>query len=1452
LFKVRWRYKHPKQASQIENPVFGSCALRATTVLIAFYCPEVAMKIHHLIASPLLLALLQTHAAVTDISTSPLVTSSTSSVLPNVLFILDDSGSMGWDFMPDWANDAHCKSVGGSYGTSCTSGHPPFHSGDFNGVMYNPAITYSPPKNADGSSRASQTAANTSTWTSVANDAYGIITTATTNLITGYTDREWCTDTSYTDCLRNDNYILPGTVNGKSYTTSRTVTATGSGSVATGAPDNPGVATRSFGPYYYTILPGEYCDSPTLRNCSATQGGAFIYPATLRWCDNATHATAASANPAAGSANYCQSVNTPGYNVARYPGKYFSAGTPGAAAIPAVPASSSFTISLSGCTNSRLAGVQTLTINGVNVLSSATGQTKTASTLASDLRARIGGGYVASGSSNTVKITAPVAAGAITHSVLMTRTASSHASCIITTNAATPAFSGYAAAIPAVPAVPGNYPGSFVRVDIVPSNNSYPYPGSTSKASTRTDCAGTTCTYAEEMTNFANWWAYYHTRMQMMKSSASISFNSLGKQYRVGYLSINNNTGSDFLNLASFDTTQKSNWYNKLFAAKANNSTPLRAALTKAGRLYGGKLNGSSLNGSTVVDPMQYSCQQNFTILSTDGYWNESSPGGYQLDGTTAIGNQDGSLVRPQLDGNNTSNTLADVAAYYYNTDLRTAPCTGSPVPPAVVGNDVCANNVPVSGLDAAAHQHMTTFTVGLGASGLMQYTPGYASSSNSDGDYFNIKNGTSANPGAGICSWQTTGVCNWPTPVSNTQSTIDDLWHTAVNGYGTYFSAGNPALLSSGLSSALAGVSARSGASAAATTSNPNIATGDNFVFSSTFTSVNWDGELVRQQLNLDTGAISTSVDWSAQAALDANTSRTIYTYDPTAGNKLRLFTWSTLGADQSWFNSAAITSLSQFCSSGVTCLGATEKAAAAGENLVNFVRGERNNEGSSTDISKYYRARSHVLGDIVSAEAVYVKTPLFSYTDAGYGGYKSANATRQGMVYVAANDGMLHAFNASTGAEEWAYIPNSVLPNLYKLADKNYATQHQYFVDGTPVQADVYFGGAWHTILVGGLAGGGRGYYALDVTNPAAPVALWEFTYDTSKGAGYTTDANLGYAFGKPEVTQLKDGTWVVLITSGYNNVSPGDGKGYLYVLNAQTGSKISTLSTNTGSTGTPSGLAQIRTWVDHPDSSNIALRVYGGDLLGNLWRFDIDNNVAPAGNESTLLATLKSSSLASQPITSKPELGLVNSYPVVYVGTGRYLGVTDLTDASAQSIYAVHDKLLPTGVGNPRTEGTFIKQTLTAATCPAGSAATICSAGQAVRTSTNLSVDFASNSGWYVDLLDSGERITNDPQLALGTIIFTANVPNVSACTIGGYSYLYYFNYKTGGPVATSTTQVTGTILGNSLATRPVFAKLPNNKVISITRLSDGSNTVSQPPVSLASGNVRRVSWRELFAE
>jgi type IV pilus assembly protein PilY1 len=1334
----------------------------------------------------------------------------------------------------------------------------------------------------------------------------------------------------------------------------------------------------------------------------------------------------------------------------------------------------------------------------------------------------------------------------------------------------------------------------------------------------------------DERTNFANWWSYYRYRMLTMKTATGRAFSSIGTTFRVGYGSLNNNTNSDILQLDTFDTTQKANWYTKLYAATPSNSTPLREALAKVGRMYAGKQ--TSFNGATITDPIQYSCQQNFTILTTDGFWNGND--GFKLDGSTAVGNQDYFEPRAMYDGSSvvsttttpyttvqqrqavttgvvttvtwqsiyttvdaacststvvpadtvsaymyddynialglsasnpdpgycynlaadawacrshntssstypvvsqssvtdstgkpwylvssgstlgsgcindevlfnntnyskrkgvcsgtaavtgnlvtvtprtqkeiisgttttsinnytanqqttqttsngiigpvsaltpttltysftnnvstsstgmsppyswapwnatatdvydagwtdgtptttcvatasvptpswvwttpdrtisstagtttttvlstvgptagtpnttgtssggTSDTLADTAEYYYITDLRTTALSNnlSGAPGAVNGSDISANNVPSSGLDAASHQHMTTFTLGLGARGKMVFDPAYESSTTSD--YYWVKKGDVAN-GTTVCPWQASGSCNWPTPGADKVENIDDLWHAAVNGRGTYFSAANPTGLATALSSALAGVSARTGSAAAATTSNAFVTQGDNFLFRSTFVSQQWTGELIRQQLDVTTGDVLPTIDWSAQSKLDANSSRNIYFFNSAASNKLSSFTLANLTTAglNSYFATAHISTLSQLCGVGGTCLanwaastpyvagneyrngttwyhvntaytsgltfGATDTTnssvvtGVAGANLVNFIRGDRTYEGASTDtdLGKYYRQRNHVMGDIVSSESNYVKGALsVNYADDGYSPtHISAMTDRQPMVYVGGNDGMLHAFYAADdrmdsttghivasggvnvlgGDEAWAFIPTAVIPNLYKLADKNYSLQHQYYVDGSPVTADICVSNCttpgtavWKTILVSGLNGGGKSYFALDITNPAQPKALWEFT-----------EPNLGYTYGNPKVVKLKPtlsypgGQWVVLLTSGYNNDS-GDGQGYLYVVDAYTGALATDVNgtgiigTGVGSVATPSGLGRLDAPLVTPGVDATAMAVYAGDMLGNLWRFDINGDLGAAGYDAQLLATLEDASGNAQPITTKPILSLVGTTLVIYVGTGRYLGSSDLPDTSQQSFYAIKDTY-PTGTtpsvaihGVPRSGG-FIQQSQTTTTCPVGSSANICTTGESVVVSSNTAVSFSTHGGWFFDFPLSGERVNTDPAIIDATLIFNTNVPNASSCSVGGDSFQYQLNYLTGGSVSSSPLGVVAHKLGNELSTRPVVATLIDgtNKAYS---QGSGGNTPDAGDVwrnteegggRIASGQPSRKSWRVLIQQ
>lgn len=861
-----------------------------------------------------------------------------------------------------------------------------------------------------------------------------------------------------------------------------------------------------------------------------------------------------------------------------------------------------------------------------------------------------------------------------------------------------------------------------------------------------------------------------------------------------------------------------------------------------------------------------------------------------------------------QSNSGGTSNTLADVAEYYYITDLRTsalgnnlsaAPNTGSGT---WNGTDISGNVVPPSGEDVATHQHMTTFTLGLGARGKMVYDSSYESATS--GDYYSIVQGSTAN-GSTVCPWQSSGACNWPTPGDNKPENIDDLWHAAVNGRGVYYSAANPTSLSSGLSGALAGVSARTGSSAAATTSTPFITSTDNFQFKSTFRSQDWTGELTRQQINVSTGALNPTIDWSIQAQLDANSSRNIYFFNSAATNKLLSFTLpnlTTAGLD-GYFNAASIASLTQIsCVYASNCLsswtsgtsyvagniyrntvagtttwyqvntaytsgltfGATDTAnttvvsGPAGVNLVSFIRGDRTYEGSDTDNinGKFYRQRVHVMGDIVNSETVYVQGALTpDFADPGYGSHITAMADRQAMVYVGANDGMLHAFYAesdmmssttghivatggvsvSGGEEAWTFIPTAVIPNLYKLADKKYkdTNYHQYFVDGSPVVADIctssctIAGSAvWKTILVGGLNGGGKSYYALDITNPAQPKALWEFT-----------DPNMGLTYGNPKIVKMKTGDWVVLFTSGYNNTS-GDGQGYLYVVSAYTGAPYTSINgtgiigTGVGNTTTPSNLGRLDAWLTTPGVDATAEVVYTGDMLGNLWRFDINGDVGASGYDAQLLVTLIGPAGATntspsniQPITAKPVLSLLNGNRMIYVGTGRYLGASDQSDTSQQSLYAIADTtstLTTPSVAvyaNPRSGG-FVQQTLTKTTCPVGSPANVCTSGETVVVASNNPVTISgSNHGWFVDFplssssLSTGERVNVDPDIRYGTLFVNTNEPNSSSCSVGGDSYQYQFDFSSGSAVGASTTGVVATKIGNELANRPNVVTLPD---------------------------------------
>jgi type IV pilus assembly protein PilY1 len=1061
---------------------------------------------------------------------------------------------------------------------------------------------------------------------------------------------------------------------------------------------------------------------------------------------------------------------------------------------------------------------------------------------------------------------------------------------------------------------------------------------------------------AAEEQNFANWFSYYRTRLLLMKSAAGHAFNSLNDSFRVGFITIcpqdNADCDSDttnytvsaskYLKIDNFTATHKQAWYNKFYAQRGSSYTPLRQALSRVGRHYGGKTDG--INSGMPDDPIQYSCQQNFAILTTDGYWNYGY--GRRIDGST-MDQQDGNFLvtpYPMLDGqmvtqttvttdeeyyhrwrdncsgstdgytrrqrrtktvitsvdpqgNSTSstsyspdsqgtqtsgcwpsgptswttigtpvvstpvpgslggvaNTLADVAAYYYNTDLRPAGAKNAK------GDLVDTDNVPKSGDgiedDKAKHQHMTTFTLGLGVSGTLNFQDDYKKGT---GDFPALRDGTKV----------------WPNPdpfnSSNDQnpSRIDDLWHAAVNGRGQAFSATDPVSLAVSLTTALTAIQAQLASAAAAATSSLEPTLTDRLVFTPTYTTAEWSGEVQAHEIDLASGAVQTDKIWSAQEKLDARVNakcdtRKILLHRPGAANNLVDFTWNTDTCDtsgapvgspasaldateQAFFGSTQVSTLTQWgLMTDGTAPTVNQKAAAAGANIVNFVRGQRGKEQfEPNDLDKLYRSRQHVLGDIVNSQPVYVRQPYFEYGDTGYSDFKTTYKDRTAMVYVAANDGMLHAFNGTSdkvagGEESWAIIPREVLPRLHRLADTNWSKLHEYTVDGTPTVGDVYdpLAKEWRTIMVAPLNKGGRAYYAIDITDPDPTKVkmLWEFSN--------ASDSDLGYSYGNPIISKLENGQWVVFVTSGLNNVSPGDGQGYLYVLDAMTGALIHKIGTKVGSTGTPSGLTKIRNWVGGNASvDNTTARVYGVDLQGNVWRFDVNNKLGnPSGPSAELLATVKDAYDIAQPITTRPELAEVGSPPTpfVYVATGRYLGASDVTDKQVQSIYAIRDPLTSTPVTNLRSELT--KRTMTTD----GTNRFTCTTAQKDDPTCDPN---NSPKGWYVDLIDTGERVNVDMKLQLGTLVVASNVPGNTACEPGGYSYKNYFDYATGLSPA-GQFQPVGARLSSALAVGINIIRLPDGRIVVIGMDSSGTPQTFEAPIKSGAPTGKRITWREI---
>ncbi len=978
-------------------------------------------------------------------------------------------------------------------------------------------------------------------------------------------------------------------------------------------------------------------------------------------------------------------------------------------------------------------------------------------------------------------------------------------------------------------------PQAFTRVDIQPSGflvNGIVAPNPSGR------------TYAEEMQNFAIWYSFYRTRIQMMQAATGIAFSALDQTSRVGFHTLWEN-GSLFTNIADFTTANKTTWFTRLYKVSPNNGTPLPNALWRVGELFSGNLAATGLPGATdPLDPKTGKCQPNYHLLSTDGYWNsnlsyasrgnndKTVPSLANLPGSTGL-TVGAKFPPPYYEGPTaSSNNLADLAMYYWIRDIR----------PGVA--DQVKDTV-------APWQKVTLYGLSIGARGTISYPNGI--------DAINA------------------GTADWPTPTGTTDPrAIDDLWHASLNARGKFFNASNAQQLAESIVSALADFTDQSGTGTAVGLGGAQLSVTNQYAYKTSYEKGLW-GDVKKYVIDINSGVLPVDIDgnplnapvWSAVAQLDAqaavvgatngwDVNRRIVTINTSTGTAVPFRLASLSIAQQSSLNAGW---------SGVL-------APPSAQAVLNYIRGDKSNEGVN---STSFRTRSHVLGDIVYSAAVPVGAPNELYSDTGvagspnlgYNAFKASKASRTPTVYVGGNDGMLHAFDdtvANGGKETWAFIPSALYSNgdpndsahtpnpAFQLGALTYRRggiplfSHKFYVNATPRVADLDFDYTntsvqpatfdWRTMLVGGLGAGGRSVYALDVTDPIAPpppvVSADTEATAASKVLWEYTDANLGYVYDPPTIAKTFAYGWVVLVASGYNN--PG-GKGFLYVLNPKTGLLLQKipLPGDAGTDISPTGLSTVRGFTASRQNPYV-LQAYGGDLKGNVWRFDLSDPDATKW-KAELIATLKDAGGKAQPITSGVRIeidqnNLVDRY--LYVGTGKLLDQPDLTDTSVtNTLYVIKDgtRNTPEPAPTPPYSRSDLKSV-----SGAGIGGFSGSLGR----------------GWYQDATNTSQKINSDVYADLNVVVYGFSEPSSDPCLSALSSTLYVRELTTGNSVLLSggaivpSVAISGGIAGVALIqSDPGTPYSTPNAVVQVTTMDGGVRSFNAAISSLVSSK-HRFSW------
>ena len=812
--------------------------------------------------------------------------------------------------------------------------------------------------------------------------------------------------------------------------------------------------------------------------------------------------------------------------------------------------------------------------------------------------------------------------------------------------------------------------------------------------------------------------------------------------------------------------TQITNLKSSIDGLVAENNTPLAEALYEITRYFRGLPVNYQCSGQSssfpgpAGGPLQYRFQKNFTIAITDGFptYDNNFPNdgpAATADSARALPNWDNSTGTPTTtssqyplfpqysDGFGGSASaegsalyLDDIAKFGFDIDMKT---TGNDLdtPPQPWGS--LSDAVPAPGEPDFRQQNMTTYTVGFATANQM-------------------------------------------------------LQDAADYSGGQYFTASNAAELKAALEEVLLDIQNKATAAASVSLNSTRL-DGDSLIYQASYDSTDWSGDLQAFPLDADTGEVQAKA-WSANTRVPVPSSRVITTHKSTTRAGIAA-TWANLATGQQ--NALKLISEPLSCST-CSCTGSSRAArncrrdcskctasvTGRGDEVLDYLLGVRSEEEQN---GGDFRDRSTVLGDIINSDPMFVATPDFGYhilpspEGSSYTTFRAAAsyATRPDMVYVGANDGMLHAIDGSetgtdAGMERFAYIPLAVYPKLKELTNPNYS--HKFFVDGSAQAGDAYIGGAWKTVLVGTLGAGGRGVFALDITDPTAfgpSKVLWDMAVTGDSNVNITDDADLGFTYGQASIARMANGQWAAVFGNGLNS---NNNRAVLFIVNLQTGALIKKIDTGVGDGTNQNGLST--PVIVDVNNDKIVDYIYAGDMRGNMWKFDMtDSSVTNWNVPAAPLFTATAPDGTAQPITAKPQ---VTRRPdgdlMVFFGTGKYFEEVDRrVEASpapqVQSFYGVYD----TGAAVSGGRASLAQQSVIAMVNEFGFDLRVTSAVEPTST----------QKGWYLDLPDPGERQVSRPILRNGRIIFTTVIPNSDKCNAGGESWLMELDALSGSRLA-----------------------------------------------------------------